>query len=439
MLTWEKFKNKKICVAVSGGGDSVALLHFLKAHERERGYTLSALHCEHGIRGEESREDMRFVQALCKDWGVPLLLFLEDCPARASREKTSLETAARNFRHECFARVLAEGKADYIALAHHQNDEAETVLFRLARGSALSGAAAMQAENGRYIRPFLTRSQSEILQYLQENDLPYRTDSTNLQAEATRNKLRLEVLPALEGAIPGATENLARFAALAAEDEEYLQRCSLGLIERERGEPCVAFCDEKPLFTRACLAVMKEMGVDKDYTSAHLNALYALQASERGAVAVLPKSLRAEKTKNGLRFFFDEEEEFPPLPKEQPFDEEGFEGGRYEVKLSKTPITEGEGEWKTLRIDGEKLPRTAYFRFRREGDEMKCFGGATKTLKKLFNEREIPPKERAFLPLLAERDSGRVYAVCGVEISETVKVDESTTKVIYITIGRSKK
>ena len=123
------FSGKTICVAVSGGADSVALLHYLKNLQTEYRYGLCALHCEHGIRGAESVEDMQFVQRLCKAWDIPLFVFVEDCPLRAKREKTSLETAARNFRREKYDALLCEGKADCIATAHHSGDEAETVLF----------------------------------------------------------------------------------------------------------------------------------------------------------------------------------------------------------------------------------------------------------------------------------------------------------------------
>ena len=147
-MNLEKFFGKRICVAVSGGADSVALLCALKNERAEKGFSLCAAHCEHGIRGEESLADMRFVQALCCEWGIELYLFSEDCLARAKREKQSVETAARNFRYACFQQIINEGKADYIALAHHKNDEAETVLLHLARGASLTGAGAMQEESG---------------------------------------------------------------------------------------------------------------------------------------------------------------------------------------------------------------------------------------------------------------------------------------------------
>ena len=129
MLGLEKYANKRICVAFSGGADSTALLHYLTARQKQFGYTISAVHCEHGIRGEESLLDKAFVEAVCARWEIPLFSFSEDCPARAKREKESLETAARRFRYECFSSLVAENKTDYIATAHHLDDEAETVFI----------------------------------------------------------------------------------------------------------------------------------------------------------------------------------------------------------------------------------------------------------------------------------------------------------------------
>ncbi len=428
-----RFENKKICVAVSGGADSVALLHYLKNGETERGYFLSAIHCEHGIRGEESLADMQFVQALCKEWGISLKVVREDCPARARMEKTSLETAARNFRYEQFDSLLRSGEADYIATAHHRGDLAETVLFRLCRGSALTGAAAIKAENGGYLRPFLAWSKEEILAYVSQNGLVFREDSTNLQTDATRNKLRLEILPKLEEVIPKAAENLARFALLAKEDDELLYRLAGALLIKEEGV-VVKFSAEKPLFTRACLIALKELGLEKDYTSAHLAALFSLQGLERGATIVLPRNYRAKKGEKGILFYLEEGE--APIPKndEAPFALTGYDGGRYEVNLDLTPPKEGYGG-RVLRVDAEKIPATAKFRFRREGDYIYRFGGGKKSLKKFFNEEKIPPRERAYLPLIAEA-CGEVYAVCGVEISDKVAVDERTKSTIYISIRK---
>lgn len=447
-MNLHKFCGKKLCVATSGGVDSTALLHFLKSMETECGYSLCAVHCEHGIRGEESVEDMRFVQALCEKWNVPLFTFSQNCPDRAKREKVSLETAARNFRMECFSELVREGKADFIATAHHLQDEAETVLFRLARGASLSGARGMDEENGFLIRPFLDWRKQKIFSYAQEHGLEYREDRTNYETDATRNKLRWTVLPALENAVPGAAGNLARFAAIAAEDDAYLYAQSQTLLFRENGGVGVAFCEEKPLFRRACLTAIKETGLERDYTAAHLQALFTLQSAERGATLHLPKGVRAEKTLSGIFFFtanqtgrqtLDCVREQASLPQALPFTENGFDGGRYAVKICSTLPKSPKGgtaPWKILRADGDKIPSDAVFRFRREGDEMQKFGGGTQSLKKFFNDKKIPPRERAFLPLIASGESGEVYAVCGVEIAERLKITENTQRVFYIILQK---
>ena len=428
------FLQKKICVAISGGVDSVALLHYLKGQEKTCGFQLFAVHCQHGIRGEESVEDMRFVQEYCKKLGVELYVFEADCLTRAKADKCSVETAARAFRMESFAQLIQEKKADYIATAHHQNDEAETVLFRIARGASLSGASGMGEMDGWLIRPFLRWSKEDIYAYATENQLAYRVDKTNLQTEYTRNKLRLDVFPVLEEAVPGATGNFARFAALAAEDDSFLYAESEKLICAENDGWQVAFCKEKPLFRRACLTVMKKMGVEKDYTAAHLESVYTLQDKERGARVDLPRGITAQKTLTGITFSIKTDGiEQPPCDNVEPFHISGFDGGRYEVKCS-FAAPASENAWAVLRVDADKIPQSAVFRFRRDGDEIRKFGGGKKSLKKFFNEKKLPVEERAFLPLIAEENGGEVYVVCGVEIADSVKVDENTNRVLYISL-----
>lgn len=436
MMDLKAFSGKRICVAVSGGVDSTALLAYLYENADNFGYTLSVCHCEHGIRGEESLQDAEFVKALCMQYDLPMYSFAEDCIKKSKAEKTSLETAARDFRHACFKSIIEENKADYIATAHHKNDEAETVLFRLARGTSATGVGGMSATNGYFIRPFLAWTRQEIEAYAREKGLSYREDKTNLETEATRNKLRLEILPKLEEAVPGAMENLVRFSTLTSEDDKLLYEYAEGLLSKEEEGFEVAFCDKKPLFTRAALLALKGLGLSKDYTAQHLESAFLLQGLERGAKLSLPKNIIAEKRLEGIFFSFVKEGKNEQKPEVKPFDLSGFDGGRYEVILSETPKGMGMDGWKGLCLDVEAIPQTAVFRFRKEGDYILRFGGGKKSLKKFFNEEKTPVSERGYLPLIAERDGGEVYAVCGVEISEKVKVTKKTKKVLYITLKK---
>jgi tRNA(Ile)-lysidine synthase len=352
----------------------------------------------------------------------------------AAQSKVSLETAARNFRRGVFEGLIREGEADFIATAHHLNDETETVLFRLARGT-LSGVVGMKEQDGYILRPFLSWTKSEILSYVQENGLLYKQDETNFDVDITRNKIRLEVIPKLEECVSGATRNIARFASLCAEDDELLYEYAKNLLFLENEGYRVAFNDKKPLFCRACLLAMKGLGLLKDYTATHLEDVFCLQSLERGAKIVLPKGIIAEKGLNGVLFYMKRAEK--PMEKPQPrkFTKKGFDGGRYEVILSKESIENGDN-WRILRFDEDKLPKEAVFRFRRDGDVIKRFGGGQKTLKKFFNEEKIAVEEREWLPMLAQENGNEVFALCGVEISEKIKVDDGTKKVLYMAIQK---
>ncbi len=423
------YKDKTICVAVSGGVDSVALLHKLKALSIGGAFSLCAVHCEHGIRGEESVADMEFVKEICNGWEIPLFVFRADCPALAKERGESLETAARDFRYESFESLLKEGKADYIALAHHSGDEAETVLFRLARGAALSGVCAMKEESGRYLRPFLKQTKEEILAYAQKHGLSWREDKTNAVALATRNKIRLTVLPALEEAVPGARKNLANFAFTAREDDECLYALSESLITKKApvfsGDSGyrVAFCEKKPLFTRACLTVLKGMGVERDYTREQLDGLFRLQSLQTGAKATVIGGVWAVKQYGELAFFKETAQE---KSEEIAFGFGTFRVGRYEVSVSETPT----GKEKELVLDGQSVPKNAVFRLKSQGDRFEKFGGGTKSLKRYLVDKKIASAERAELVVLA--CESEALAVVGVEISEKVKVTCETKKRVYI-------
>ncbi len=418
------WKGKRICAAVSGGVDSMTLLFLLSERAETDGFFLCALTCEHGLRGNASKEDVKLVESYCEKLGVPLYVFSEDCKKRARINKTSVETAAREFRKECYKKVL-EKDADLIATAHHENDEAETVLFRLARGAALSGAKGMGEKDGNTIRPLLGLSKAELYKIAEQNNVPYREDETNAQTDYTRNKIRLKVLPELERALRGAGKNLARFARLAREDDELLYRLSSALIQK--GDRCyrVQNSKEKPLFTRACLTVLKELGLEKDYTSAHLESVYRLQNLQTGSLITLPQGLFAVKEYDGIAFYKS--------------GTSADDGDRYEIILSNEPLGESGNGWKTLRADRDKIPASAVVRSAREGDEFRKFGGGNKPLKKYFIDRKIPQKERKKIPLIAEENTSRVYAVCGVEISDEIKVDERTENVVYIQMKKTEK
>ena len=486
-----------MCAAVSGGIDSMSLLHMLKSRAGECGFSLSAVHCEHGIRGKDSLEDARFVGEICRDWGIPLFFFSADCPAEAAREGMSLETAARNFRYRSFQSLLDAGKADFIATAHHLGDEAETVLFRLCRGASLTGAKGMTERRGRYLRPLLGVSREEIRAYAAENKIPFREDRSNYDAAFTRNKLRLEILPRLEEAIPGAAANLCGFARLAAEDDALLYALSEEL--RFRVPPMtegdtglrLRFSEKAPLFRRACLSSLKELGVEKDYTSRHLDSVFSLQSLQTGSRISLPDGIVAVRSYDCVAFFragncggkgaqgSDEKASDSGKGEAQIFREGCFRVGRYEITVSPAPDCEWlgqigkagrksgkadetgqnvgkgnsagaraekqngsdsvnpDGEFcRTLLLDGDAVPGNAVFRTCRPGDRFEKFGGGKKSLNRYYIDKKIPQALRAELPVLADEE-GRIYLICGVEISAGVRITDGTVRPLKITLRKT--
>ncbi len=203
-------------VALSGGADSVALLRLAHAASAD----VLALHCNFHLRGEESDRDERFVRQLCATLGVELRVKHFDTQAYAKEKGQSIEMAARELRYAWFEEVRSsEGRA-WLAVAHHREDQAETVLLNLIRGTGTKGLGGMRPRNGHIVRPLLDYSKDEILQYLQAIGQDYVTDSTNMQRDAQRNRLRLDVIPLLRAINPQAVEHICQTAALMQSMQE---------------------------------------------------------------------------------------------------------------------------------------------------------------------------------------------------------------------------
>ena len=200
--------NEKVLVALSGGADSVALLRILLSLN----YDCEAAHCNFHLRNEESDRDEDFVKQLCKKLHVPLHITHFNTKEYATRKKISIEMAARELRYNWFAEIKEKCKASSIAVAHHQDDSVETMLLNLIRGTGINGLLGMRPRHGDIIRPLLCVNREEVIAYLQSINQDYVTDSTNLQDEFTRNKIRLKLLPLMEEINPAVKQSLMHTA-----------------------------------------------------------------------------------------------------------------------------------------------------------------------------------------------------------------------------------
>ncbi|KAA6343950.1 tRNA(Ile)-lysidine synthase [termite gut metagenome] len=195
----------KVLVALSGGADSVALLRVLLS----LGYDCEAAHCNFRLRGEESDRDEAFVRELCRELHIPLHIASFETSQYAKEKRISIEMAARELRYHWFAEIKETSGASAIAVAHHKNDNAETLLLNLIRGTGINGLCGIRPKNGDIVRPLLCVSRDEITYYLRCIKQEYVTDSTNLQNEYTRNKIRWHILPLMRDINPSITDSLA--------------------------------------------------------------------------------------------------------------------------------------------------------------------------------------------------------------------------------------
>ena len=229
---------KRYLVALSGGADSVALLLILK----KLGYSVEAIHCNFQLRGNESDRDEKFCVELCQHLGVELHRIHFDTRAYAALHKVSIELAARELRYRYFEQLRHDIGADGICVAHHLDDQVETIMMNIVRGTGLQGLTGIHPKNGFVLRPLLGVERKDIERFLASvNDVVtgecgqrYVTDSTNLQEDATRNKFRLRILPLLRDINPAVTKNIAQMAELMSDVAEVYDAAMAESIERCR-------------------------------------------------------------------------------------------------------------------------------------------------------------------------------------------------------------
>lgn len=289
----------RVIAAISGGPDSAALAHILLKIKKELNLSIVLAHLNHGMRGKESDQDEKFVKKLAKKWGVLI-------EAKKLDQKPKNENEARIARYAFLEAIRKKHNANKIALAHHADDQAETVLLHFLRGTGIKGLSGMQMKNGKIIRPLLFCPKNEILAYLRENNLKYRADSSNHNKKYTRNKIRLELLPLLEKEYnPQIRKSLINLAQIASETQKYLEDNAKNFIEPIKDAIPLAAWKNLPKILK--IEVLKQMvkmkkGNLESIYSAHLREITEMLESSHGNKKKnLPNGLQILK-KNGKIF-----------------------------------------------------------------------------------------------------------------------------------------
>ncbi len=457
---------QRAAAAVSGGADSMALLRLLLALAGPLGLAgVTACHVNHRLRGADADADEAFVRTECARLGVAVRVFRageEGLPSAAGGE-----AAARALRYACFARLRAEG-IDRVATAHTVTDQAETLLFRLARGTGLQGAGGIRPARDFYVRPLLCLTRAEVESYCRALGQGWVTDATNLSDDYARNRLRHDALPALRQANAGAERNLARFCEKAARAGAYFDRMAAALLEAAAGEAAAAA--DCPAAVRRALdaggpvyalgplqkaaplvleaAAHALVAPHRDPEETYIRLVCETVARGSGAVQLRP----AVRLRAGDGFFW--EETVPPAPAAPlagiPFCPEKqaeypLGGGRWlRARLIKESFQE-----KTQVVHKKDLKNVADYaritmlhpaltlRSRLPGDTYRPAGrGVTKSLRKWMNEQAVPREERDRLPLLA--DGSEVVWVCGAGFAEGLAPDGAGGLALHLEIEARK-
>ena len=439
-----------VVVGVSGGADSVALLDIL-SRCTDLGLSLVVAHLNHSLRGTDSDEDEAFVCALARRHGLRLVTKRVDVAARARSERFGLEEAGRLARYAFFDEVASSCNARRIALAHHADDQAETVLMRLLRGSGTTGLAAMApaSADGRHVRPLLAVSRQDIEAYLIDRGLSWRVDQSNDDTSFLRNRIRHELIPALRTYNPAIAGRLAVTAELLREDETVLDQVTADAFVRLSGvDGDTVFLhvpgvrqEKRGLRLRLYRhAIGLLQGSLQRIASCHLFDVDGLLMHDRPqALLNLPDGLVVKRSYDRL-FVHRGEGEGDPLPYAITVTGPGVYplpgGGQLVVELGAHTSREPGPGRPSARFDLHKAPFPWLVRPFLPGDRLAPSGMAgSKKVKKLFIEAKIPTADRRRIPLLFS--GATLLWVAGVRTSGAGSVDGATTVVACVEIRDS--
>ncbi len=428
-------KGERVLVAVSGGVDSVTLLHVLVELSPLYKLNLHVIHLDHKIRGIDSYEDSLFVQDLALKYGLNFTIGRKD--AKAERKGESPEESARRVRYDFFRRCLESLKADKIALAHNADDQVETILMRLLRGTGPAGLCGMRPKSPPYVRPLLKVWRSEIEKYASEKGLSYRTDLTNYDLRYFRNRIRHLLIPTLREYNPHFKEALLRLSELMWLEREFIDALIEESFEKEAVIERKGYCFKSStlrknrfLFLETIRkAIEKLRGNLFGFSKEDLEKIW-----KNGiGVYILPKEIEIRDDGNKICIKLKEQKKsFKNMwlfELQVPGDTEipsGIIKANY-VSQFKKPTSENEAF-----IDADKVKFPLFVRNRREGDRIQPIGmKGMKKLKKLLAEAHIPQEEKDNIPIVVD-SNGDIIWIAGVKLSEKAKVDQKSERILHL-------
>jgi len=428
----------QLLVALSGGADSVALLHVLRLLKDELGIDrLAAVHIHHQLRGEEADRDAQFVETLCKQWEIPLFLRRVDVRAFAQAQKIGLEEAGRQVRYTVFDELCISEGFTQVATAHTASDNTETVLLHLARGTGVGGLGGIPPVRKNVIRPLLTCTRQEIEAFCKAHELPFVTDSTNSDVTYARNRVRNCIVPELYTLNPRVHEAISRLSAVVRDEEDYWDTVVTDAVHSAAVD-CGIYSAHA--IAKLPVAIQRRVirhlihSIDGVCEERHVQKVTELLTTE-GAVTVGDhKTVTVKQGYLTLRNISPDSKEHVLQPGEtyrfgntfyraEVWDRKTFEKNRkiHKILLQYT-------------CDYDKIKGTAVIRPRQVGDECSPYlRGGRRTVKKWLNAEKIPSVLRNTIPIVADEEG--VALVVGLGCDERTAIDDTTKHILvfYIT------
>lgn len=426
----------KVLVALSGGADSVCLAFILNQIKERLGFSLSAAHINHCLRGEESDRDEVFVREFCRKLGIPLFVGRADIKKEAKKSGESIELCARRIRYQLLGSFAEGGK---IATAHTNSDSCETVLFNLARGTGIKGLCGIPPVRDNIIRPLINCTREDIESFNRANALDFVTDSTNLTDDYSRNMIRHNVSPVMKKLNPGYERSVGRMTGELLEIYSFIDFSADQLLSSSKSDGGYDV-GKLSLANRAVLshavrkAALSETGFYPD--EFHTSCLCSIVSKGKGRLQ-LAGGCFAKVYRGKLCFSSPDNGETADFTSD-------FKDGEYDLPLCKMTVKTVKKQYVNSlllnttfyydKIDYNKISGDAVLRTKKEGDSVSLLNRPRKTLKKLFNESGVPCEDRNRLGIISD-EKGVIY-VEGFGIDKRVLPDENTKQIILVGIQK---
>lgn len=423
-------KHAVILVGVSGGPDSMALLHFFQSLQEEWDLRLIAVTADHGLRGKESRQDVDYVRSICESWNIEFVETFLDVPSYKKDRGLGTQVSARKLRYQFYEEQMQRFGADYLALGHHGDDQAETVLMGVTRGTSLSALKGIPAKRpfagGWIVRPFLAATKKQIEAYCQKYNIMPRIDPSNMEDTYTRNYFRLHIIPLLKKKNPNFLNNIQRLSESVVEDELFLGQEAQKLFEKEVELPehsrSANFKIESfakfpiALQRRAFHLILNYLycSMPPDLSYVHEEQFFNLLSNSKANAAVdLPGGLKMVKAYHFINFYFEKDREKSFYITLDGPDRVLLPGGSELIaSITNDPTEDSRYD---ITYDLARISWPLSVRSRKNGDKMRVRGmNGTKKIKDIFIDEKVPLSQRESWPVV-EDGEGNILWLAGLK------------------------